>query len=134
MMEHVALKRTAQMVCRMGETLSSADKEYVVQFAFRTGDGELTNKLIDELIQPGADREAVYQRFNALTDFQPDWIKRIENLIVSLELYRVQEEKALKTLTEILSAYGIELSEKEIRELAPEKIREYAGRAETIQR
>lgn len=134
MMEHVALKRTAQMVCRMGETLSGADKEYVVQFAFRTGDGELTNKLIDELIQPGADREAVYQRFNALTDFQPDWIKRIENLIVSLELYRVQEEKALKTLTEILSAYGIELSEKEIRELAPEKIREYVGRAETIQR
>lgn len=134
MMEHVAFKRTAQMVCQMGENLSGADKEYVVQFAFRTGDGELTNKLIDELIQPGADREAVYQRFNALTDFQPDWIKSIENLIVSLELYRVQEEKALKTLTEILSAYGIDLSEIEIRELAPEKIREYAGRAETIQR
>lgn len=130
----VALKQTAQMVCRMGETLSGADKEYVVQFAFRTGDGELTNKLIDELIQPGADRESVYQRFNALADFQPDWIRGIENLLVSLELYRVQEEQAIKTLAEILSAYGIELSEKEIRELSSEEIREYAGRAEAMQR
>lgn len=130
----VALKQTAQMVCRMGEALSGADKEYVVQFAFRTGDGELTNKLIDELIQPGADRESVYQRFNALADFQPDWIRGIENLLVSLELYRVQEEQAIKTLAEILSAYGIELSEKEIRELSSEEIREYAGRAEAMQR
>lgn len=130
----LALKQTAEMVCRMGEILSGADKEYVVQFAFRTGDGELTNKLIDELIKPGADKEAVYQRFNTLAGFQPDWIKSIENLLVSLELYRVQEENALRTLTEILSAYGIELSETEIRELSPEKIREYAGRTETMQR
>ncbi len=130
----VALKQTAQMVCRMGESLSGADKEYVVQFAFRTGDGELTNKLIDELIQPEADREAIYQRFNALADFQPDWIRGIENLLVSLELYRVQEEQAIKTLAEILSAYGIELSEKEIRELSSEEIREYAGRVEIMQR
>lgn len=128
------LNQTAQMVCRMGEMLSGADKEYVIQFAFRTGDGELTNKLIDELIQPGVDRETVYQRFNALTDFQPDWIKQIENLLVSLELYRMQEENAIRTLTAILSAYGIELSEKEIRELSPEKIRECAGRVETMQR
>lgn len=133
-MELVALKQTAQMVCRMGESLSGADKEYVVQFAFRTGDGELTNKLIDELIQPEADREAVYQRFNALADFQPDWIRDIENLLVSLELYRVQEEQAIKTLAEILSAYGVELSEKEIRELSSEEIREYAGRVEIMQR
>lgn len=130
----VALKQTAQMVCRMGESLSGADKEYVVQFAFRTGDGELTNKLIDELIQPEADREAVYQRFYALADFQPDWIRGVENLLVSLELYRVQEEQAIKTLAEILSAYGIELSEKAIRELSPEEIRECAGREETMQR
>ena len=130
----VALKQTAQMVCRMGEALSGADKEYVIQFAFRTGDGELTNKLIDELIQPEADREAVYQRFNALADFQPDWIRGIENLLVSLELYRVQEEQAIKTLAEILSAYGVELSEKEIRELSSEENREYAGRVEIMQR
>lgn len=129
-----ALQETVQAVCRRGEVLSGADKEYVVQFALGTGDVELTNKLIDELAQPGSDREAVYQRFNAMAGFQPDWIRSIENLLVSLELYRVQEEKDLKALTEILSAYGIVLSEKEIRETAPEKIRKYAGRAEAMQR
>lgn len=130
----IALQQTAEMVCRMGEALSGADKEYVAQFAFRTGDGELTNKLIDELIQPGADKKAVYQRFNTMADFQPDWIRSIENLLVSLEIYRVQEEKAMKSLTEILSAYGIELTEEEIKELEPEKIREYANKAESMQR
>lgn len=130
----IALQQTAEMVCRMGETISGADKEYVMQFAFRTGDGKLTNKLIDELRAPGADKKAVYQRFNTMADFQPDWIRSIENLLVSLEIYRVQEEKAMKSLTEILSAYGIELTEEEIKELEPEKIREYANKAESMQR
>lgn len=130
----IALERTAEMVSRMGDSLSGADKEYVVQFAFRTGDGELTNKLIDELIQPDADKKAVYRRFGTMVDFQPDWIQSIENLLVSLEMYRLQEEKALKALTEILSAYGLELSEKEIRELSPEKVREYVNKAENVQR
>lgn len=130
----IALERTAEMVCRLGGSLSEADKEYVVQFAFRTNDGELTNKLIDELIQPGADKAAVYRRFGTMVDFQPDWVQSIENLLVSLELYRVQEEKALKTLSELLSVYGLELSEQEIRELSPEKVREYVGRTESVQR
>ena len=129
-----ALKQTVQTVCRLGECFSGADKEYVMQFAFRTGDGELTDKLIDELLQTGADRKIIYQKFNTLVDFQPDWIRSIENLLISLELYRVQEEKALKTLAEILSVYGIELSEKEIRELPPDKFREYARRIEYMQR
>lgn len=121
-----ALKRTTEIVNRMGQTLSEADKEFVVQFAFRTGDGELTNKLIDELIHPDSDRKLVYEKFEAMADFQPDWIRGIENLLVSLEMYRMQEEKAVKTLSELLSAYGISLSEKEIRELSPQKVREYA--------
>ncbi len=130
----VALKQTAQTVCQLGESLSGADKEYVMQFAFRTGDGELTNKLIDELLQTGTDKKMVYQRFNVLADFRPDWIRSIEDLLVSLELYRMQEEKAIKTLEEILSAYGIELSEQEIRKLSPDQIREYAGMAQNMQR
>lgn len=118
-----ALRQTVQKVCHMSKALSDTDKEQVVQFAFRTEDKELTNKLIDELIQPGADREAVFQRFNALTDIREDWIKNIENLLVSLELYRAQEEKALKTLTEILSAYGLVPLQKENQEYPAEEFR-----------
>ena len=38
------------------------------------------------------------------------------NLLVSLEMYRVQEEQAVKTLSELLSACGISMSEDEIRQ------------------
>ncbi len=128
------LTRTAEMVGQMKAALTEADKEYVVQFAFRTGDGELTNKLIDELIKPDADRQAVFRRFETMTDFRPDWIRGIENLLVSLEMYRVQEERALKALSAMLSAYGINLSEDEIRKLSAEEVRERLVKNEAAQR
>lgn len=133
-MEFVALTRTAEMVSRMGEALSEADKEYVVQFAFRTGDGELTNKLIDELTNPDADRQAVYRRFETMVDFQPDWIRGIENLLVSLEMYRVQEERTVKALSALLSAYGINLSQEELKKLSTTQVREQITKNEAAQR
>ena len=111
----VAVTDTAQMFLQKNIVLTERDKEFVVQFAFRTNDRELTNKLIDELTEKGADRDAVCRKYQALTGFQPDWILRIENLLVSLEMYRVQEEQAVKTLSELLSACGISMSEDEIR-------------------
>lgn len=133
-MEFVALTRAAEMVSRMGEALSEADKEYVVQFAFRTGDGELTNKLIDELTNPDADRQAVYRRFETMVDFQPDWIRGIENLLVSLEMYRVQEERTVKALSALLSAYGINLSQEELKKLSTTQVREQITKNEAAQR
>ncbi len=111
----VAVTETAQMFQQKNIVLTERDKEFVVQFAFRTNDRELTNKLIDELTEKGADRDVVCRKYQALTGFAPDWILRIENLLVSLEMYRVQEEQAVKTLSELLSACGISMSEDEIR-------------------
>ena len=111
----VAVTETAQMFRQKNIVLTERDKEFVVQFAFRTNDRELTNKLINELTGTGADRDAVCRKYQALTGFAPDWIQRIENLLVSLEMYRVQEEQAVKTLSELLSACGISMSEDEIR-------------------
>lgn len=130
----VALTHTAEMVGQMGAALTEADKEYVVQFAFRTGDGELTNKLIDELTKPDVDRQAVYRRFETMVDFRPDWIRGIENLLVSLEMYRVQEERAVKALAAMLSAYGLNLSENELRKLSAEQVRERLVKNEAAQR
>ena len=45
----VAVAETAELISAKQVTLSETDKEFVVQFAFATGDKELTNKLIDEL-------------------------------------------------------------------------------------
>ena len=111
----VAVTETAQMFQQKNIVLTERDKEFVVQFAFQTNDRELTNKLIDELTEAGADRDAVCRKYQTLTGFAPDWIQRIENLLVSLEMYRVQEEQAVKTLSELLSACGISMSEDEIR-------------------
>ena len=111
----VAVTQTAEMLREKNISLTERDMEFVVQFAFRTGDKELTDKLIDELTEPAADRNAVCRKYETLTGFMPDWIQRIENLLVSLEMYRVQEEKAVKTLSELLSACGISMTEEEIR-------------------
>lgn len=120
----VAVTETAQMFQRKNIVLTERDKEFVVQFAFRTNDTELTNKLIDELAADGADRDAICRKYQALTGFVPDWILRIENLLVSLEMYRVQEEQAVKTLSELLSACGISMSEDEIRKMDTAKVQE----------
>ncbi len=111
----VAVTQTAEMLREKNISLTERDMEFVVQFAFRTGDKELTDKLIDELSKPSADRNAVCRKYETLTGFMPDWIQRIENLLVSLEMYRVQEEKAVKILAELLSACGISMTEEEIR-------------------
>ncbi len=110
-----AVTKTAELFRQKNLSMTERDKEFVVQFAFRTNDKELTNKLIDELTDEGADRNAVCRKYQTLTGFVPDWIQRIENLLVSLEMYRVQEEQAVKTLSELLSACGISMSEDEIR-------------------
>ena len=112
----VAVSETVQMFRQKNIVLTERDKEFVVQFAFRTNDRELTDKLLDELAGAGADRDAVCRKYQTLTGFVPDWIQRIENLLVSLEMYRVQEEQAVKTLSELLSACGISMSEDEIRQ------------------
>ena len=119
-----AVTETAQMFQQKNIVLTERDKEFVVQFAFRTNDKELTNKLIDELTETGADRDTVCRKYQALTGSQLDWIQKIENLLVSLEMYRVQEEQAVKTLSELLSACGISMSEDEIRRTDTAKVQE----------
>ena len=120
----VAVAETAEIISAKQVTLSETDKEFVVQFAFATGDKELTNKLIDELACEGADKGAVLLKYSTMTGFQPDWIRRIENLLVALEMYRIQEEKAIQTLLELLVACGISLSEEELRSMGTEAVQQ----------
>lgn len=128
----IAVAETAELIHSKQAVLSETDKEFVMQFAFSTGDKELTNKLIDELIEDGADKWAVLQKYSVLMDVQPDWIRRIENLLVALEMYRVQEEKAIQTLSEILTAYGTDLTVDEIMEIPADKVREHFEKKETM--
>lgn len=130
----VAVAETADLLNSRQAVLSETDKEFVVQFAFSTGDKELTNKLIDELVTESADKGAVLQKYSTMTGFQPDWIRRIENLLVALEMYRIQEEKAIQTLSEILAAYGADLTVEELKELRADKVREHLEKKEALLR
>lgn len=131
-MELVAVTETADLISSKRVLLSEADKEFVLQFAFSTGDRELTNKLIDELACEDADKRSVLLKYSVMENFQPDWIRRIENLLVALEMYRIQEEKAIKTLSEILAAYGADLTAEEIKEMSTDKVREHLEKKEPI--
>ena len=119
-----AVTETAELFRRKNISMTERDTEFVVQFAFRTNDRELTEKLIDELAADGADRDDICRKYQTLVGFVPDWIQRIENLLISLEMYRVQEEQAVKTLSELLSACGISMSEEEIRRTDTARVQE----------
>lgn len=95
------------------------------QFAFATGDKELTDKLIDELCGKEADRERIFQKYSTVKGFQPDWVRTVENLLVALEMYRLQEQKAVQTISNILAAYGVDITVDELKEMPPEQVREH---------
>lgn len=128
-----ALPQAAKRVQQLEEMLSETEKELIMQFTFRTGDMELTEKFIEELIQPFAEKEAICKKFQALEDRKPDWIQTIENLVVSLERYRIQEEKIEKEIAELLSVYGVVLSEKEIRELSLKEWQRFTEKEKKVQ-
>ena len=121
---------TKDMVC-VTHVFTEAEKEFILQFACKTGDKELTNKLIDELMAGEKDREFIFKRYQTMVDFRPDWINRIENLLVALEMYRQEEEKAVKRLSDILCAYHIEVPEEVLRvpnlDIVKERIKREGG-------
>jgi hypothetical protein len=111
----------------MSETnhhFSESEKEFVVQFSFRSGKKDLTSQLIEELRQTDNDTESlqIIQKYSAMIHEKPNWVAQIENLLVALEMYRIEEEKAMNRLADILSAYGINVSVEEIRQTDTEEL------------
>lgn len=126
----MAVNEAVELLNRKQAMLTETDKEFVCQFAFATGDKELTDKLIDELTAEGADKGAVLKKYSTVKGFQPDWIERIENILVALEMYRMQVERAVQTLTELLAAYGADITVEELKEMPKEQVREHLIRQE----
>lgn len=124
-MSLIAIAQAAEMMEKKQAVLTEADREFVCQFAFATGDKELTDKLIDELCGKEADRDRIFQKYSTVKGFQPDWVRTVENLLVALEMYRLQEQKAVQTISEILAAYGVDITVDELKEMPPERVREH---------
>ena len=101
------------------------EKDFVVQFAFRSGNKEDTISLIEELAHSSdkAEFEEIMVKYRAKYDMKPAWVEQVENLLVALEMYRIEEEKAINHLADILTAYGIDVSAEEIRGTETEKLK-----------
>lgn len=129
-----AVAETAALIDRKQAGLSETDRNFLFRFACATGDKELTEKLFEELTQEGADKKAVLQKYEVLLGNKPDWIRQVENLLVALEMYRIEEEKAVKRLSEILEAYGVDLTVEELKDIPQEKIGEQLVKKEKAAR
>lgn len=100
------------------------EKKFVLEFAFKSQDKELTKHLIIELMDLSKNPQEIMKRFSALLDQKPVWLSQIENLLVALEMYRIEEEKAIHRLAEIMNAYNIDISEEMLRTQSSEEIKE----------
>ena len=115
------------------------EKNFVVQFAFRSGSKEDTISLIEALAHSADKAESdeimvTYRskydkigrascRERSKYDMKPAWVEQVENLLVALEMYRIEEEKAINHLADILTAYGIDVSAEEIRTTETETLK-----------
>ena len=68
-----------------------------------------------------ADKEAVQTK--QLADRKPEWAEQIENLVTALEMYRIEEEKAVKRIADSLTAHGIDISKTVIMEADTVKLK-----------
>lgn len=127
-----------QVISEMAETVAQKpliikeEQLFVVEFAFKTSDKELTNKLIDELAVPDKDSDSIIAKYKAMLDEKPVWIGQIENLLIALEMYRIEEEKAINRLADILNAYGIDVTVNEIRTVGTNDLKERVKREITL--
>ena len=123
------IAETMELMDNTSPDISFADKEFVAAYAFRTGDMELVNKLIEELQKKDADREAVRTRYMQLAEKKPEWAEQIENLVIALSMYRNEEEKAVKKITQFLKAHGIDITESFVRESDASELRNMISEA-----
>lgn len=114
-MSLVVVTETLQWMKEQGTQFNSAEVQLITQFAFKSGDEELTKKLIAEVAEGETDLLLLQNKYEAMLEAMPRWISKIENLLVALEMYRLEEEKAIHRLRELLQGYGVMVSEEELR-------------------
>ena len=95
--------------------LTEAELYFVSEFAHKTEDAGLIDKLISEFEEENHDTEAIIRKYSTIAGMKPKWIDNIENLLVALEMYRKQEEIVINRLTEALKAVGITVSEEQLK-------------------
>ena len=97
--------------------LTEEERSFIAYFAYQTGDMKQTKMLIDRLVglEEGSARRDVVKLFEEQLYKQPKAIRQIEELLVSIERYRIEEQKAINELSELLTSYGISIMDEELK-------------------
>ncbi len=119
-----SIEETIEAISKEQGVLTDAETQFIIQYAFKTGDEELILKMIEDFTVEGKDSKALIQKYEATLDVKPKWVDQIENLLVAIEMYRLEEEKAVNRLADVLGAYGIHVSAEEIRNSDMEQIKQ----------
>ena len=129
------INETVTSLCKTKHSFSDGETEFVVQFALKSGDKSLTNQLIDELSQceDGQESQRVMEQYAGMIDMKPVWVSQIEKLLISIEMYRIEEEKAINRLAEVLTAYGVDVTEEQVRRADAEEIKEKVNESRSRQ-
>ena len=118
------ITETMELMEKKHVHLDDEKKQYVFEYAFQSGSAELTEKLLDELSEGDADLDKVKAKYELANYKVPDWVEQIENLIVALELYQIEEEKAITKIAEFLQANGVSLDADSVRKTGTEELKE----------
>lgn len=115
-MSLIAINDAVMVMEKDAHSFTAEEKEFIISFAFRTNSKDRTNKLIDDIVAANNEQASkdIMSRYRSEENDNPKWIESIENLLISLEMYRIEEEKAINRLSDILNAYGIDVSYDEI--------------------
>ena len=128
-MSLIMITESMKLMEKKNIRLGAKEKEFVLQYAFQTGSPELTEKLIEELAKEDADFEKIKTKFEQANRKVPDWVEQIENLLVALEMYRIEEEKAIKRIADFLRSNGVEIDESELLESDTDKVKDMVREA-----
>ena len=113
--EMIALANTALKKSKV--TLGDDEKQFIVFYAFKTGDMKQVKELIREMEQvegPG-EREEIFQRYSNQMKLKGGVEHLAEKMLVCIERYRLEQENAIGYLSATLRLNGIQISEEEIR-------------------
>lgn len=101
-MELIAVTQTLVHIHKDTPSLTQEEQEFIARFVLRTGDMKLTNKLFEELTEPGTEQERVRQKFEVFMEEVSPLAEQLEGLLIALEQYRIQQDRTITLLEGIL--------------------------------
>lgn len=106
-----------EMADKHRNILTEEERSFIAYFAYQTEDLKLTQTLIERLVglEEGAARRNVVECFEEQLYKQPAAIRQMEELLVSIERYRIEEQKAINELSELLTSYNISVLDEELK-------------------